>query len=265
MDTFENELKQSSHIFTGIVTGVEEYYVETGNYTEKYHCTTFQVYDIYKGENLCGISIFTEPDEASCGFNFTLDSTYLVYAHYDYYGVPELKKSLSTGYCTRTGEMSHRKNDISKLNKLGKSIYQLSDISPEKLYGQIWEDEFFIVTDTNPEPCLSSEEIRERMLNQLIYCQSDSIFPEDKYDSLQLKNGNWDFIINHVEIDVTIDKFGNAIHFEKAYGRMNNEECVKLASNFIKGLGQWIPGTINDQPVKTFDYYSIDFSEIKSR
>lgn len=94
-------LKKSSAVFIGIATAKKDNGV---SYT-----VSFDIIEIVKGAKKPSTTVSTNRDEASCGYNFLLNETYLVYA----YGEPG---HLETNICTRTASLADAEEDVKALN-----------------------------------------------------------------------------------------------------------------------------------------------------
>ncbi|WP_456276936.1 hypothetical protein [Bacillus sp. AK128] len=102
----EEELERANSVFSGKVLSIEE---DTSNEFEPIK-VTFQVNEIWKGENTSQISVYTARDSASCGFNFSKDESYLVYAIQN-------EGILKTGICSLTKELSRANDDLTILGE----------------------------------------------------------------------------------------------------------------------------------------------------
>jgi hypothetical protein len=77
---------------------------------------TFQVDQRWKGVDSSQISIYTAISEASCGFSFRVDTTYLVYAYQTQY-------ALMTNLCMRTKPLSRAAEDLAFLTTVSVEKY----------------------------------------------------------------------------------------------------------------------------------------------
>ncbi len=103
--SLEDKYNMSSLIFIGKVLSIEK--ADLGYIVE------FDVGSVYKGEFKDRISLYTNKDSASCGFNFEIGNHYLVYAN-DY------GQRLETGLCSGNLLSNQSKDDIDFLeNKMG--------------------------------------------------------------------------------------------------------------------------------------------------
>jgi hypothetical protein len=93
----ENELKRSTAVFSGKAIDVDSRQCKT----------TFEIYRYWKGVSTKTIVVFSS--HSLCGYFFTKDKEYLVYAFGD--------KRLSTNICTGTKELSQAKEDLEKLGE----------------------------------------------------------------------------------------------------------------------------------------------------
>ncbi len=107
----QEALQQAPIVFWGKVMGINKERSDVA--------VTFKVLKMMKGSQTKEITVFTGSDEASCGFPFKKDMTYIVYT-YDKDG------ALETGICTRTNQPKDAKEDFAyfgiKMPSLGPSV-----------------------------------------------------------------------------------------------------------------------------------------------
>ena len=76
-----------------------------------YYEVTFQIIDIWKGDDFEEIIILTETSSDACGYDFQINQEYLVYAYY-YNG------GIYTNICTRTNLLEYASEDLEYLENL---------------------------------------------------------------------------------------------------------------------------------------------------
>ena len=74
----EEAYEEADAVFSGQVTNIV---VDESGY---YHEVTFQIIDVWKGENSEEITVLTETFSDACGYNFQINNEYLVYASVSY-------------------------------------------------------------------------------------------------------------------------------------------------------------------------------------
>ena len=75
----EKAYEQSATIFSGKVIDIDEPPGITSS--ADFVRITFEVYDVWKGEKVNEIEVYTAIDFASCGYDFELNKEYLVYTY----------------------------------------------------------------------------------------------------------------------------------------------------------------------------------------
>jgi len=83
------------------------------------------VIESWKGDLTGTITIWTAFSEATCGYNFEINSSYLIYAYYWY-------DSLSTNLCTRTNLLRWASEDLEFLESLS-AISKKVEIVPQTI------------------------------------------------------------------------------------------------------------------------------------
>lgn len=103
--TPRDELAQSSAVFTGTVSSIRPALLplDTGK------TVTFDVDQTWKGVTDKKMTVATAKDSAECGFPFTADQQYLVYAR------NEGGQRLSASLCSRTKELARAQTDLDEL------------------------------------------------------------------------------------------------------------------------------------------------------
>src|SRR5690606_36426110 len=79
----------------------------------------FEVDQSWKGSNQSELIVYTERDSASCGFEFSLNKEYVVYAK-------EEDGKLRASICSRTAPVASAKEDLTELGQGEKPVKQLS-------------------------------------------------------------------------------------------------------------------------------------------
>jgi len=117
-----DEFGVSRAVFSGRVIAIQ---VDT---TQPFRLlrVTFQVNQRWKGVDSSQISIYTATSEASCGFSFHVDSTYLVYAYQSQY-------ALMTNLCMRTRPLSRAAEDLAFLTTVSVENGQAGGTLPQTL------------------------------------------------------------------------------------------------------------------------------------
>ena len=101
----EEAYEEADAVFSGQVTNIV---VDESGY---YHEVTFQIIDVWKGEDSEEITVLTETYSDACGYNFQINNEYLVYA-YTY------ASGNYTNICTRTNLLEYASEDLDYLNQL---------------------------------------------------------------------------------------------------------------------------------------------------
>ncbi len=118
-------LESSAAVFIGRVVELQ---LDSMRYLYR---ATFQVSGYWKGGTAPTITILTQSQESACGYAFTYDSAYLVYAFLWY-------DSLYTGICSRTVILSQAAYDLSELGSpTPVDVYEASQYFPLHL-GDEW-------------------------------------------------------------------------------------------------------------------------------
>lgn len=95
-------LAGSPAVFVGKVTRVDE----AG---EHEYAVTFEVDQSWKGVTAKEVVVRTAKQSATCGYNFEMGKSYLVYC------TASTEKELRTGICTRTRNLIEAKEDLADL------------------------------------------------------------------------------------------------------------------------------------------------------
>ncbi|MBS4200567.1 hypothetical protein KHA93_13090 [Bacillus sp. FJAT-49732] len=85
----------------------------------------FEVDQSWKGSKQSELIVYTERDSASCGFNFSLNEKYLVYAN-------EVDGKLRVNLCSRTAELAAATEDVNKLGTGDKPVKDSSKHTKEE-------------------------------------------------------------------------------------------------------------------------------------
>lgn len=116
----QEEMERSSAVFSGKV-------VEIVNPNEKNEIQSsadlvavkIEVTEWWKGGNESEVIVYTEMSSASCGFEFSLNEEYIVYAHEDDDG--KIRVSL----CSRTAQLQYAEEDLKELGEAEKPVKQV--------------------------------------------------------------------------------------------------------------------------------------------
>ena len=107
--TVSEELARSAAVFSGEVVDMLD--KNKGNLTQSSGdpiAVLFEVEESWKGINQTQVIVYTARDSTSCGYEFSLNNKYLVYAH-------ESNGELKADICTRTTLLSSAEQDIAEL------------------------------------------------------------------------------------------------------------------------------------------------------
>lgn len=119
-DTVQVELGRSAAVFSGKVVDLVD--VNKNNSIQSSAdpiAVLFEVEETWKGLDQTQVIIYTERDSASCGYEFTLNQQYLVYAN-------ETDGELRTGLCSRTTPLLTADMDLDELGIGDKPTEQVS-------------------------------------------------------------------------------------------------------------------------------------------
>ena len=105
----EEAYEDADVVFSGEVINITE--DESGYY----HEVTFQIIDVWKGEDSEEITVLTETYSDACGYNFQINNEYLVYAYNYTWGI-------YTNICTRTNLLEYASEDLDYLNGLNNAV-----------------------------------------------------------------------------------------------------------------------------------------------
>jgi hypothetical protein len=122
----ERELKESDAVFSGkVVNIVDENKSKLIKSSADPIAVTFEVEESWKGKIQKQVTVYTAYSSASCGFDFTLNQKYLVYAY-------EHDGTLKVFLCSRTAQLLSATDDITELRKIEKSSKPLSSDTDER-------------------------------------------------------------------------------------------------------------------------------------
>ena len=105
------ELERSSAVFSGEVIGIVD--KNKNGYLKSSAdpiAVLFEVEETWKGVTQSQVLVYTERDEASCGYQFALNTKYLVYAY-------ESEGSFKTSYCSKTTPLTLAVDDMDELGE----------------------------------------------------------------------------------------------------------------------------------------------------
>lgn len=107
----EEELKRKTAVFSGKVIEIDD--TKSNSFLQSSADpirVVFEVNRTWKGVNQTQAIVYTARDSASCGFNFTLNEEYIVYAYGE-------DSSLRTGICDRTNSIDQAADDLEALGE----------------------------------------------------------------------------------------------------------------------------------------------------
>lgn len=105
----QESLEQSTAVFAGEVIDID---IPSGKVMSSSDpvTVTFDVSKTWKGPDYNTLVLTTSRDEASCGYSFTQNKEYIVYAYGD-------DNNLSTSICNRTKLLANAQNDVQELGE----------------------------------------------------------------------------------------------------------------------------------------------------
>jgi len=122
---------QAAYVFSGKVIDIARPVVMVSTADEvKY---TFEVYNVWKGENKAQIEVYSALDSVSCGYEFKLDEEYLVYTY-------ESENKLLTGICNYPKLLSEATDEVNELNEISTP----SDDVPKE-NNSIWKNSNLVI------------------------------------------------------------------------------------------------------------------------
>lgn len=110
-DSVQEELERSSVVFSG--KAVEAFDKNKNNQVQSSAdpiAVKFEVGTAWKGINETEVIVYTERDSASCGYEFSMDTEYLVYAG-------KADGELRVSFCSRTAPLTSAGEDLEELGK----------------------------------------------------------------------------------------------------------------------------------------------------
>lgn len=133
--------EMSESVFVGKVLNTKQDREQEGivgaiNYRD---ANLFEVTQGWKGDNQSQIIVYDNGDEDSCGIEFEIGKSYLVYVYKDKNGEP------FTGLCNRTAELSNAEEDL-KLLSQGEEVNKEVNLESEmdKISKKDYDMEIFI-------------------------------------------------------------------------------------------------------------------------
>lgn len=269
---FEDRIKEPPFIFTGKVLSVENIYSENNLEWPVQQKAKVVIKKKFKGNQNDTLTVFS--DLHSCGYSFEKNGKYLVYAMHFIEPETTLDQNfintndkIVTGQCFGTKEVEHSENNIRLLEKLFSSKYSIEDISADKLYNEVWKNEFFIFVDDYPEFPEGSDSLSSFVQRNLKSC---SLLDERPYDPWKDQFEN-DSLFNELNMGFeSRDSTFAKIHFDVSKtGKLNNfrideyfslnNNCNDEALRVAKLMSSWIPAKIKGIPVNTTHSIEIDF------
>ncbi len=116
----QEELERSSAVFSGeVIEIVDKNKNNSMQSSADAIAVLFEVEESWKGVNQTEVVIYTERSSASCGFEFTLNNNYLVYAN-------EMGGDLKVSLCSRTALLSSATEDLEELGESERPTEQTS-------------------------------------------------------------------------------------------------------------------------------------------
>ena len=107
----QEELERSSAVFSGEVIGIldknKNSYIQS---SADPIAILFEVEETWKGVTQSQVVVYTERDEASCGYQFAINTKYLVFAY-------ESGGSFKTSYCSKTTPLTLAIDDMDELGE----------------------------------------------------------------------------------------------------------------------------------------------------
>lgn len=109
------ELKRASAVFAGKVIEIKRQRPERGQKHPgdlfREVGVLFEVGKVWKGIDTDTVVVFTSAHSASCGYRFSIDKSYLIYAYANDDG------KLETGICSRTKPLDSAKDETKELDQ----------------------------------------------------------------------------------------------------------------------------------------------------
>lgn len=127
----KEELERSSAVFSGKVVKIED--MNENKFTQSSAdplAILFEVKETWKGIGQTEVVVYTERSSASCGYEFTLNEEYLVYARV-------VDGELRASFCSRTTPLLSAKADMDELGKGKKPIELASNEKVNKFDDQL--------------------------------------------------------------------------------------------------------------------------------
>jgi len=269
---FENRIEKSHFIFTGKVISVEDIYADSTSKWPTQQRVLIVIEKKFKGNQNDTLKV--NSNLHSCASFFEVNKRYLVFAGHSIESEAEISQDfidtnnkIVTGQCYGTKEIEYSNDETRLLEKLFSSNYSIEDISPNKLYNEIWKDETFIFTDEYPEFPFGSDSLISFIQNNITSCSlpkertNSSWYDEVKYDSIN-KELNMDFESREptfVLIHFDISKNGKLNNFQIDSHFRLNQECNDEALRVARLMPDWIPAKIKGIPVNTSHSIEVDF------
>ncbi|WP_279587129.1 hypothetical protein [Paenisporosarcina antarctica] len=119
-NSVKDELDRSSAVFSGeVIEIVDKNKSASLQSSNDPISVLFDVDESWKGVNQTQIVVYTERSEASCGYEFSLNNEYLVYAQ-------EIDGTIKASYCSKTSLLSLAEEDLIELGIGEKPTEQVS-------------------------------------------------------------------------------------------------------------------------------------------
>lgn len=135
----QEELTKNSAVFSGKVIDILD--VNKNNKIQSSAdpiAFLFEVDEAWKGIDQTQVIVYTERDSASCGYPFTINDEYMVYAN-------EIEGQLKTNICSRTANLSSAFADIEELGFGEKPTEHVNlEFEAKSIEGEVSTNNFFI-------------------------------------------------------------------------------------------------------------------------
>ena len=268
----ENRIEKSHFIFTGKVISAEDIYADSTSNWPTQQRVVIVIEKKFKGNQNDTLTI--NSDLHSCASFFEENKRYLVFAGHSIESETEISQNfidtnnkIVTGQCYGTKEIEYSNDEIRLLEKLFSSNSSIEDISPDKLYNEIWKDESFIFTDEYPEFPTGSDSLSSFIQNNLTSCS----LPKERPNSSWHDEGKDDSLYNELNMDFEsreptfvwvhfdISKTGELNNFRVDRDFSLNKECNDEALRVAKLMPDWIPAKIKGIPVNSSHWIEMNF------
>lgn len=119
-NSVKDEVQRSSAVFSGeVIDIVDKNKSASLQSSDDPIAVLFEVDESWKGVNQTQVVVYTERSEASCGYEFSLNNEYLVYAQ-------EIDGTIKASYCSKTSLLTLADQDLIELGIGEKPTEQVS-------------------------------------------------------------------------------------------------------------------------------------------